>query len=94
MRKTAITLAALALATPAAAQCVWTWDCTTGQCRQVPICQNTIDLPPLHPIELPPLAPPSIRPLNPPTVPPPGAKQCQQRYICKDGQCVWRQVCQ
>ena len=66
-----IILAALATASPVAAQCTWVWDCTSGQCRQVPVCRSAMDLPPLRPLELPPLAPlPSIRPLQSPVIPP------------------------
>jgi hypothetical protein len=95
--KRIITIAALiaaTAATPANAQCTWTWDCTSGQCRQVPICRSPIDLPPLRPLELPPLAPPTIRPLPTPQLPPLGTRQCTQRYICNGGQCQWKQVCQ
>ena len=94
MRKAIIALAALIAATPAAAQCVWKWDCTSGQCRQVPICQSRNDLVPFKPLDLPPVPPPTVRPVQLPTLPPLGTRTCQQRYICENGRCVWRQVCQ
>jgi hypothetical protein len=90
---TAALIAATA-ATPANAQCQWRWDCTNGQCRQVPICRSAIDLPPLRPLELPPLPTPTLRPLPTPQLPPLGTRQCTQRYICANGQCQWQQVCQ
>lgn len=94
MIRFALALAALATATPAVAQCVWQWDCTSGQCVQVPICRKPTDMVPLRPLALPPLPPiPAIRPLQAPVLPPVGTRQCVQRYICKDGQCAWRQVC-
>jgi hypothetical protein len=95
MFKQAIAIVALAATAPAAAQCVWKWDCTNGQCVQVPICRSTLDIPPIRPLELPPLAPlPTLRPLELPPLPPIGTRQCVQRYICDNGQCTWRQVCQ
>ena len=95
IRAVTMALAALtaAAASPAAAQCTWTWDCTSGQCRQVPICRNPIDLPPIRPIELPPIPAPTIRPILPPALPPLGTRVCQPRYICNGGQCTWQQVC-
>ena len=94
MRKIIIALAALIAATPAAAQCVWQWDCTNGQFRQVPICQSRYDFVPFKPLERAPVPPPTVRPIQLPTLPPLGTRNCQQRYICTDGQCAWRQVCQ
>lgn len=93
MFKQAITIAALVASVPAAAQCAWRWDCTGGQCRQVPICRNAFDIVPIKPIEVPPIPTPSIRPIQTPTIPPIGTRQCVQRYICESGQCVWKQVC-
>ena len=89
-----ILLAAL-VATPAAAQnCTWVWDCTSGQCRQVPVCRSPLDIPPPRPPEIRPIAPPTIRPIPVPGIPPVGTKVCAPRYICTGGQCVWRTVCE
>jgi hypothetical protein len=87
-------LGLLGLAASASADCVWRWDCTSGPCRQVPLCQNAIDLPPLKPLELGPLAPPSLAPLPTPTLPPLGTTACAPRYLCSsDGRCHWETVC-
>jgi hypothetical protein len=95
MFKYMIAAAALLASVPANAQCVWTWDCTSGQCKQVPVCRNVIDIPPVRPMELPPIAPPSVRPILPPALPLPGTKVCTPRYVCSSsGQCTWQQVCQ
>jgi hypothetical protein len=95
MKRAIIAIAVLLAPTPAAAQCVWKWDCANGQCVQVPICRSPLDMVPLKPLELPPLAPvPTIRPIPAPQLPPIGTRQCIQRYICDKGQCTWRQVCQ
>lgn len=91
--KRLILLAAL-IATPASAQCAWKWDCTNGQCVQVPICRSAMDIVPIKPIEIKPIAPlQTIRPIQTPQIPPIGTRQCQQRYICQNGQCQWKQVC-
>jgi hypothetical protein len=95
MKTALIAFAAFAASTPAAAQCVWKWDCTNGQCVQVPICRSTLDIVPIKPIEITPLPPlQPIRPIQSQPLPPIGARYCQQRYICTNGQCAWRQVCQ
>jgi hypothetical protein len=82
------------LPTEANARCVWEWDCATGQCQQVPVCDNVLDLPPVRPPEVPPIPPPSIKPLDPLVVPPPGTQACRQVYLCNGfGQCQWEVVC-
>lgn len=86
-------IALLVTATPVTAQCVWKWDCTGGQCIQVPLCRNSYDIPPPRPLELPPIPQPSIRPINPPALPPLGTRSCAMRYLCANGQCAWKQVC-
>jgi len=92
----AISLAlAVAQTGPAFAGCRWDWDCTSGQCHQVPICDSTIDIVPPRPPAVPPIAPPSIAPIPTPTVPPIGTSQCAPRYMCNGyGQCVWQTICE
>ncbi len=78
------------------AECQWQWDCSSGagQCKQVPICDSTMDLPPLPPLELPPIPPPSVPPIEQPTIPPIGTRQCAPRQMCDtDGHCEWREIC-
>lgn len=97
------TLAALCIAAaaaaapfaPAHAGCRWTWDCSSGTCRQVQLCDSTIDLPAIRPPAIPPVVLPSVRPVEPPTLAPLGTRHCEQRYICDgSGQCRWRTVCE
>jgi len=90
-----ILVALLWVPSSAIAGCVWKWDCSTGQCRQVPICDNTFDVPPARPSEVPPMLPPSIRPIQPPMLPPLGKTTCRQAYLCDGkGQCQWQTVCE
>lgn len=89
-----LVLAFAVVATPAGAACTWTWDCTTGTCRQVSVCQNTLDIPPPRPPSIKPIPSPTIKPLPSLALPPIGTKQCSQRYLCNFGQCSWQTVCQ
>ena len=92
-----MTLCALLLwqASPVLAACQWRWDCTRGACRQVSLCDQALELPPLRPLELPPLPPiPPIPPLPTLALPPLGTSSCQQRYLCQGMACGWHTVCQ
>ena len=67
--------------------------CVDG--RMQPLCNSTLDLPPICPPTICPIASPSITPINPPTVPPLGATSCRQARVCDQfGNCRWQQVCQ
>jgi len=91
----AVLLGVLWFPTSATAKCVWEWDCSTGKCRQVPICDNSLDLPPIRPLEIPPIPPPSIKPIQPPTLPPIGTRTCRQANLCDAyGKCRWQTVCE
>ena len=46
------------------AACTWTWDCSTGTCRQIPVCDSTLDLLPPRPPGIAPVSAPSIKPLH------------------------------
>lgn len=83
-------------ATPASSACSWEWDCSggPGTCRQVPICENAMELPPIRTPGIAPVVPPSVRPVQTPTLPPIGTRQCGQRYLCHGGQCNWQTVCE
>jgi len=50
-----------------------------------PLCQSSIDLPPICPPTICPIASPSIAPINPATLPPLGTSQCGQCYQCLHG---------
>lgn len=82
-------------ARPANAGCRWEWLCDAqGNCRQAPICESSIDLPPLRPPEIKPIVPPAIKPIASPTLPPLGTSECDQVRRCDSwGNCVWDTVC-
>ena len=84
----------LATAAPASAACRWDFDCSSSPCRQVQLCDSTIDLPAIRPPAIPPIAMPSIKPIAPIGLPPLGTRSCQQKYICAGGGCSWQSVCQ
>lgn len=85
-----------AVGSTAEAACQWTWDCSGfGGCRQVQVCDSTIDMPALRPPEIAPIPSPSIRPIPRTTLPPLGTTSCRQAYLCDSyGQCGWQSVCQ
>ncbi len=76
------------------ASCTWKWDCSSGQCQQVPICDSSIDIVPPKTPEVAPIPTPTIQPIGNPTVPPVGTTQCGQKYICEANGCSWQTVCQ
>ena len=87
-------LLAFAFAHASRASCVWRWDCTSGQCMQVPLCDQALDLPPLAPLELPPLVMPVLHPLPALVTPPLGTTSCAPTYLCSaQGFCRWQTVC-
>jgi hypothetical protein len=82
------------LATDALGACRWTWDCSSGTCRQVQICDGALDLPAIRPPGIPPLASPSIAPIPQPVIPPIGTSECRQAQLCDNlGRCRWETVC-
>jgi hypothetical protein len=79
------------------AACQWTWDCSAGpgQCRQVPVCDSTLDIPMPRPPAVAPIPMPTVRPVAMPTIPPIGTQSCAPRYLCNNlGQCAWQTICQ
>ena len=82
-----------AMLMPAAAQAACVCRCMNGE--NVPICESTLDMPPLCPPKVCPLAPPSLPPLSAPTLPPLGTRDCtqQQVYNPATGRYEWRQIC-
>jgi len=81
------------------ADCVWKWDCSSGFCQHIPICENALDIVPPETSSVPPIPPASIKPINPPIIPPIippiGTSQCDEKYVCNDeGYCEWQQVCE
>ena len=92
-------LALLLILTGAAAVeagCIWQFECDqSGNCRQIPLCDSTLDLVPLKPLAIAPLVLPPIAPIPRPVLPPLGTSSCRQAYICNNwGQCGFQTVCQ
>lgn len=80
----------------ASAACTWTWDCSggNGQCRHIPVCGSSLDMPPPPTPGVPPIAQPSVRPVPMPLVPPVGTSSCAPRYLCNGAnQCSWQTIC-
>ena len=77
--------------TAASAACVCR--CVDGENR--PLCQSTIDLPPICPPKLCPLETPKLAPLDPPRLPPLGTTQCEQKQVLNPytGKYEWRRIC-
>jgi hypothetical protein len=67
--------------------------CVNGQ--MVPLCESTIDVPPICPPTVCAIAPPAVRPVDPPRAPPVGASHCQseQVYNPVTRQYEWQEVC-
>lgn len=87
-------IAGLVNAEVAGAACRWEWDCSRGPCRQVQVCDSTIDVPAIRPPAIAPIPAPSIAPIPQPTVPPIGTSECRQARLCNSwGQCSWQTVC-
>jgi len=67
--------------------------CTNGQ--NVPLCSNTLEIPPICPPRVCPIAPPSIEPIQAPQLPPLGTQNCWQQQVLNPytNQYEWRRVC-
>lgn len=74
--------------------CKWIWDCTRGQCRHIPQCENSYDMVPPEPQELPPLSPVDSGAFMVPDVLPSGGNHCPPTRTCDQmGECVWEVKC-
>lgn len=67
--------------------------CVGGQNR--PICENSLDLPPICPSTMCPLEPPSLQPLATPQLPPLGTSSCEMRQVYNPfvQQYQWQRLC-
>ena len=67
--------------------------CVGGEMK--PICESSLDLPPICPPSICPIAPPSIAPLQPPTLPPLGTRNCNQQQVFNPltGRYEWKTIC-
>lgn len=90
-----VTAATFFYATPASADCRWEWDCSRGYpCRQIQVCESTLDLPAIRPPGISPIPSPGIAPIPMPVVPPLGTTDCRQVRMCDSyNQCRWETVC-
>jgi len=81
----------LSLTAESEASCVCR--CVDGQMQ--PLCESSIDVPPICPVMVCALVPPSVRPIQSPVVPPVGTSQCSQRQVLNPStrQYEWRSVC-
>ena len=76
-----VLLVLLVAVAPAEARCQVEWDCSRGySCRQVQVCDSSIDIPAIPPPSISPIPPPTIAPIPRPVVPPIGTAQCRQAY--------------
>ena len=78
------------------AGCIWEFECDSwGNCRQVPLCDSTLDIVPPRSPAIAPIPAPTIRPIPQPIIPPLGTSSCRQAYLCDSwGSCRWETVCQ
>lgn len=75
----------------AMAECVCR--CTNGE--NVPLCSNTLEIPPICPPRVCPITPPSIEPIKAPRLPPLGTQSCWQQQVLNPytNQYEWQRVC-
>jgi hypothetical protein len=67
--------------------------CIDGEMQ--PLCESSIDVPPVCPVTICALVPPSVTPMQPPVVPPVGTSQYSQRQVLNPTtrRYEWRSVC-
>ena len=83
---------AVSLLGGSAASAGCTCQCVDGEMQ--PLCQSSIDLPPICPMMTCPIAAPSLAPLTPPALAPLGTSECRQARVCDTfNHCQWQQVC-
>ena len=84
-----VTLALTSSIAHAACEC----RCVGGQNR--PICQSTLDMPPICPMTMCPIEPPALQPLASPQLPPLGTSACEMRQVYNPAsqQYQWQRLC-
>ena len=67
--------------------------CVNGQMQ--PICNNSMDMPPMCPPTMCPMTPPSVAPISPSTMPPLGTSQCSNEQVLNQytRQYEWKRIC-
>lgn len=70
-----------------------TCQCVNGQMQ--PICNNSMDMPPICPPTICPMTPPSVAPISPPAMPPLGTSQCSNEQVLNPytRQYEWKRIC-
>ena len=91
MRSLLAAVFALLLTAEAQASCVCR--CVDGEMQ--PLCDSSLDLPPICPLTICALVPPSVEPMQPLGILPPGTSQCSQHQVLNPAtrQYEWRSVC-
>ncbi len=80
----------LMLSFNAHADCQWRWDCTSGNCEQIPVCQSFLDFVPTAPLQLPPKVKPARIVNNHNNI---WTMQCAQRKFCNYKECTLENIC-
>jgi hypothetical protein len=67
--------------------------CVDG--RMQPVCENSLDNPPICPPAICGMVPPSIQPIPSPTIPPIGTSECHPRQVQNPatGMYEWKTIC-
>jgi len=67
--------------------------CVDGEMQ--PLCESSVDVPPVCPVAVCAIVPPPVRPIQPLGIPPLGTSQCSQRQVLNPTtrQYEWRSVC-
>jgi hypothetical protein len=67
--------------------------CVNGEVR--PLCESTLDIPPICAPTICPIVPPSIPPIQAPVIPPIGTEECDmvQVFNPRTNRYEWRRVC-
>ena len=91
MRLLLIAVFAWWLTTESQAACVCR--CIDGEMQ--PLCESSVDVPPICPVTVCAMVPPAVRPIQPLGLPPLGTSQCSQRQVLNPAtrQYEWRSVC-
>ena len=85
--------AAFALLLTAESRAACVCRCVDGEMQ--PLCESSIDLPPICPMTVCALVPPSLTPMQPIGIPPLGTSQCSQRQVFNPAarRYEWQSVC-
>ena len=70
--------------------------CTCINGENQPLCDNTLEIPPICAPVVCPIEPPAIEPIEVPSIPPIGTKECWQEQVLNPytNEYEWQEVCQ